>query len=168
MYGGVEQLDRIGIYPRHDEPRAIRASARRPDDRPGERERRRRIVASIASKSAGRASTGCRLTPDRAPVLARHNGAMAEEIGADFLSRNSTLPGDLWRAGICGLSGKTRFFAAGSFEGGRGTGPERLRFTQTHHQEHHGSNPSAPPGSRVREGEFRLPGVVRASLPQAP
>jgi hypothetical protein len=75
------------------EPYAHTAVARMIDQANGSDDGPHRRLASIASKSAGRVSTGCRLTPDRVPVLARHNGKMAEEIEdvrlEDFLPRRA-------------------------------------------------------------------------------
>jgi hypothetical protein len=75
---------RCGISPRllphvtaNPELYAHTAVARMIDQANGSDDGPHRRLASVASKSAGRAPTGCRLTPDHVPVLARHNGAMA-------------------------------------------------------------------------------------------
>jgi hypothetical protein len=78
---------RCGISPRllphvtaSLEPYSHAAVARMIDEANGSAAGLHRPLASVASKSAGRVSRGCQLTPDRGPILARHNMAMAEEL----------------------------------------------------------------------------------------
>jgi hypothetical protein len=73
---------RCGISPRllphvtaSLEPYSHAAVARMIDEANGSAAGLHRPLASVASKSAGRVSRGCQLTPDRGPILARHNMA---------------------------------------------------------------------------------------------